>query len=69
MTDFLHSVLGEVSDKIVQSEVQDLDSKLSNASDPNKSNEATSTLKGILDNIPWALLGIGGDFSSEADRL
>ncbi|CUS14189.1 unnamed protein product [Tuber aestivum] len=69
MTDFLHSVLGEVSDKMVQSEVQDLDSKLSSASDPNRSSEATSTLKGILDNIPWALLGIGGDFGSEADRL
>jgi len=67
MTDFLNSVLGEVSDKIVQSEVQDLDSKLRNASDPNKCNEATSILKGILYNIPW-VLGIGGDFSSEADR-
>jgi len=69
MTDFLHSVLGKVSEKMVQSEFQDLDRKLGNSSDPNKSNEATSTLKGILGNIPWALLGIGGDSSSEADRL
>jgi len=46
------SVLGEVSDKMVQSEVQDLDTKLGNGSDLNKSNEATSTLTSILDNIP-----------------
>jgi len=54
---------------MVGSAVQDLDSKLSNASDPNKSNEGTSTLKGILGNISWALLAIGEDFSSKADRL
>jgi len=69
MTNFPHSVLGEVSDRIVQSEVQDLDIKLSNASDSNKSNKGTPALKGILGNIAWALLAIGEDSSSNADRL
>lgn len=70
MTDFLHSVVGEVSDKVVQSEVQDLDAKLAAAEQQSQSGGTTSTLKKILDNIPFALLGLGdSDFGNQADKL
>lgn len=70
MTDFLHSVVGEVSDKVVQSEVQDLDAKLAAAEEQSQSGGTTSTLKKILDNIPFALLGLGdSDFGNQADKL
>lgn len=70
MTDFLHSVVGEVSDKVVQSEVQDLDAKLAAAEQQSQSNNTTSTLKKILDNIPFGLLGLGdSDFGNQADKL
>lgn len=69
MTDFLHSVVGEVSDKLMQSEVQDLENKVQNASNKNH-NQTTSTLKKILDKIPFGLLGLGDDdFSGQADKL
>lgn len=70
MTDFLHSVVGEVSDKVVQSEVQDLDAKLAAAEQQSKSDGTTSTLKQILDKIPFGLLGLGdSDFGNQADKL
>jgi len=67
MTDFLHSVVGEVSDKMLQSEVQVLDEKLSKA---HEDQEANSHLKAILDQIPFGLLGMGdSDFGGDADKL
>lgn len=70
MTDFLHSVVGEVSDKVVQSEVQDLDAKLAAAEQQSQSGGTTSTLKKILDNIPFGLLGLGdSNFGDQADKL
>lgn len=70
MTDFLHSVVGEVSDKVVQSEVQDLDAKLAAAEQQSQSDGTTSTLKGILDNIPFGLLGLGdSNFGDQASKL
>jgi len=69
MTDFLHSVVGEVSDKLIQSEVQELENKVQDASNKNHG-ETTSTLKTILEKIPFGLLGLGDDdFSGQADKL
>jgi hypothetical protein len=70
MTDFLHSVVGEVSDKVAQSEVQELDAKLAAAEQQSQDGGATSTLKGILDNIPFGLLGLGdSNFGDQASKI
>lgn len=70
MTDFLHSVVGEMGDKIAQSEVEDMESKLDQASTDADSNDQTSVLKEILDKVPWDLLeGDGKPDPSKADEL
>jgi hypothetical protein len=67
MTDFLHSVVGEVTDKMYQSEIQQLDNTLNNAQ---QQEEANSRLKEILDQVPWALINAdAGNPSEEADNL
>ncbi|OAA62667.1 nima-interacting protein [Niveomyces insectorum RCEF 264] len=53
--DFLHSVTGEVSDKMTQNEVQELEGTLQNSQ---KSD--TSMLQNVFDMLPSGLLG-GGD--------
>ncbi|RYP89801.1 hypothetical protein DL770_004095 [Monosporascus sp. CRB-9-2] len=53
--DFLHSVTGEVSDKITQSELDNLEGTLQSYS-----KDDTSIIEGLLDKIPDGLLG-GGD--------
>lgn len=69
MTDFLHSVVGEVSDKMIQSEVQTLEDKLNNAHAGDHSG-ATSKLREILDMIPFGLLGLGdSDFGNQAQQI
>jgi len=69
MTDFLHSVVGEVSDKMIQSEVQSLENKINNAHSGDHSG-ATSKLREILDIIPFGLLGLGdSDFSNQAQKI
>lgn len=69
MTDFLHSVVGEVSDKMIQSEVQSLENKINNAHSGDPSG-ATSQLREILDIIPFGLLGLGdSDFSNQAQKI
>ncbi|KAF8429678.1 heterokaryon incompatibility protein Het-C-domain-containing protein [Tirmania nivea] len=69
MTDFLHSVVGEVSDKMIQSEVQGLEDKINNAHSGDHSG-ATSKLREILDIIPFGLLGLGdSDFSNQAQEI
>ncbi|KAL2062784.1 hypothetical protein VTL71DRAFT_5856 [Oculimacula yallundae] len=56
MTDFLHSVVGEMGDKVAQSEIEGLDSQLNKASQDDEQNDQTSVLKSILDKVPWDLL-------------
>ena len=69
MTDFLHSVVGEVSDKMIQSEVQNLEDKINDAHSGNHSG-VTSKLREILDVIPFGLLGLGdSDFSNQAQKI
>jgi hypothetical protein len=63
--DFLHSVMGELSDKSTQSEVSELEGSISNAE---ANRQAGSILKDLLDKIPEGLLG-GGNDSSKVDEL
>ncbi|KAK0122942.1 hypothetical protein ONS96_009965 [Cadophora gregata f. sp. sojae] len=56
MTDFLHSVVGEMGDKVAQSEIEGLDSQLNKASQDDEQNDQTSVLKSILDRVPWDML-------------
>ncbi|KAI0882288.1 Het-C-domain-containing protein [Annulohypoxylon maeteangense] len=53
--DFLHSVTGEVSDKLTQNEIQELEGTL----EENSKKNDTSILEGLLDKIPDGI--IGGD--------
>ncbi|OIW24113.1 Het-C-domain-containing protein [Coniochaeta ligniaria NRRL 30616] len=53
--DFLHSVTGEVSDKLTQNEIEELEGTLQNSR-----NSDTSILENLLDMIPSGLFG-GGD--------
>lgn len=57
MTDFLHSLVGELGDKVAQSEVEEMESKLTSASDDAEQNDQVSVLKEILDHVPWDMLG------------
>ncbi|KAH8899384.1 Het-C-domain-containing protein [Thozetella sp. PMI_491] len=50
--DFLHSVTGEVSDKLTQNEIDELEGALQN-----NSRNDTSLLQNLLDKIPSGLLG------------
>lgn len=50
--DFLHSVTGEVSDKLIQSEIEDLEGTLQKYQ-----NTDTSFLRELLDKIPDGILG------------
>lgn len=58
--DFLHSVTGEVSDKLTQNEIQELEGTLEQGSQNN-----TSILENILDKIPDGLFGGGGKQQSQ----
>ncbi|KAL2134947.1 hypothetical protein VTI74DRAFT_10268 [Chaetomium olivicolor] len=60
--DFLHSVTGEVSDKLTQSEIEDLEGTLEQSR-----NNDTSLLRDLLDKIPDGLLG--GDKKSKVDDI
>ncbi|KAK4155540.1 heterokaryon incompatibility protein Het-C-domain-containing protein [Chaetomidium leptoderma] len=60
--DFLHSVTGELSDKMIQSEIEDLEGTLSQ----NRNNDL-SILRDLLDKIPDGLLG--GDKKSKLDDI
>ncbi|KAK0633008.1 heterokaryon incompatibility protein Het-C-domain-containing protein [Immersiella caudata] len=61
--DFLHSVTGEVSDKMIQSEIQDLEGTLQESQ-----NKDTSMLRDLLDKIPSGLFG-GDDKKAKMDDL
>src|SRR3569833_1742368 len=53
--DFLHSVTGEVSDKLTQNEINELEGTLQNSQ-----NSDTSILRNLLNMIPDGIFG-GGD--------
>lgn len=61
--DFLHSVMGEFSDKATQSEIQELEGSMQT-----DSRADTSVLKDILDKIPPGIFG-GENEASKADQL
>ncbi|KAK3336082.1 heterokaryon incompatibility protein Het-C-domain-containing protein [Cercophora scortea] len=61
--DFLHSVTGEVSDKMTQSEIEDLEGTLQQS----KKND-TSLLRDLLDKIPSGLFG-GEDKKQKLDDI
>ncbi|KAH9219313.1 heterokaryon incompatibility protein Het-C-domain-containing protein [Leptodontidium sp. 2 PMI_412] len=70
MTDFLHSVVGEMGDKVAQSEIEGLDSQLNQASQDDEKNDQTSVLKEILDKVPWDMLESDNKpDTSKADQL
>lgn len=60
--DFLHSVTGELSDKMTQSEIEDLEGTLQAGR-----NSDTSLLRDLLDKIPDGL--IGGDKKNQLDEI
>ena len=63
--DFLHSVMGEFSDKATQSELEELEGAISHAK-----NSDTSLLKDILNKIPPGVFGSGDDDpAGKADEL
>ncbi|KAK3058388.1 hypothetical protein LTS18_011407, partial [Coniosporium uncinatum] len=62
--DFLHSVMGEFSDKAVQSEVQELEGAISDST----SKQNGSMLKDLLSQLPDGLFG-GKDEAGKADEL
>lgn len=61
--DFLHSVTGEVSDKLTQNEIEELEGTLQNGA-----KNDTSILEGLLDKIPDGLLG-GDDKKSQIHEI
>lgn len=63
-TDFLHSVMGEFSDKATQSEMQDLEGTISQSEDQGNA----SIVKDLLNKLPSGLFG-GKDQAGKADEL
>ncbi|KAJ4397296.1 hypothetical protein N0V93_001520 [Gnomoniopsis smithogilvyi] len=61
--DFLHSVTGEVSDKLTQNEIEELEGTLQQSSQGD-----TSILRNLLDKIPSGLFG-GDDKKSKMEEL
>lgn len=61
--DFLHSVMGEFSDKATQSEIQELEGAMENGS-----RSDNSFLKELLSSVPSGLFG-GKDQAGKADEL
>ncbi|MCJ1273095.1 hypothetical protein MMC21_000884 [Puttea exsequens] len=61
--DFLHSVMGEFSDKATQSEIQDLEGTMQNSGQG-----STSMLQDLLNQVPSGLFG-GKDQAGKADEL
>lgn len=61
--DFLHSVMGEFSDKATQSEIQELEGTIQQSK-----RQDTSLLKQLLNSLPDGILG-GEDHAGKADQL
>ncbi|KAI1455755.1 Het-C-domain-containing protein [Annulohypoxylon moriforme] len=62
--DFLHSVTGEVSDKLTQNEIQELEGTL----EENSRKNDTSILEGLLDKIPDGIFG-GDDKKQKLETI
>ncbi|KAI0893729.1 Het-C-domain-containing protein [Annulohypoxylon nitens] len=62
--DFLHSVTGEVSDKLTQNEIQELEGTL----EENSRKNDTSILEGLLDKIPDGIFG-GDDKKQKLESI
>lgn len=62
--DFLHSVCGEVSDKITQSEIDELEGTMNNASQ----SQSVSMIKNLLSQLPSGLFG-DDDHEAKVDEL
>ncbi|KAI1209245.1 Het-C-domain-containing protein [Annulohypoxylon truncatum] len=62
--DFLHSVTGEVSDKLTQNEIQELEGTL----EENSRKNDTSIIEGLLDKIPDGILG-GDDKKQKMESI
>lgn len=62
--DFLHSVMGEFSDKTTQSELQELEGTMTESEN---SGENTSLISSLLSQLPAGL--VGGDQSGKVDQL
>jgi hypothetical protein len=63
--DFLHSVMGEFSDKATQSEIDELEGSISSAE---QNRDQPSIVKQLLSNLPSGLFG-GNDESGKVDEL
>jgi hypothetical protein len=63
--DFLHSVMGEFSDKVTQSEIQELEGTISDAQ---RHQQNGSVLQDLLNQLPDSLFG-GKDESGKVDEL
>ncbi|KAI9731563.1 MAG: hypothetical protein M1834_004683 [Cirrosporium novae-zelandiae] len=63
--DFLHSVMGELSDKVTQSEIQELEGSLQQSQN-NK--QDISLLQNLLNQVPEGIFG-GKDEAGKADEL
>lgn len=64
--DFLHSVMGEFSDKATQSEIQELEGTIQHSQDSGQGN--VSILQNLLSQVPSGLFG-GKDQAGKADDL
>lgn len=64
-TDFLHSVMGEFSDKATQSEIQELEGTMQQYQ---RQDEAKSVVQDLLNKLPSSLFG-GKDEAGKADEL
>jgi hypothetical protein len=62
--DFLHSVMGELSDKATQSEIDELEGTISNAE---RNKQSASVIQDLLDKLPQGILG--GAESGKVDEL
>ncbi|KAI1136015.1 Het-C-domain-containing protein [Hypoxylon sp. FL0543] len=63
--DFLHSVTGEVSDKLTQNEIQELEGTL----EENSRKNDTSILEGLIDKIPDGIFGGGDDKKQKLETI
>ncbi|KAL4770935.1 heterokaryon incompatibility protein Het-C-domain-containing protein [Aspergillus nidulans var. acristatus] len=64
--DFFHSVLGEISDKATQSEIQELEGAINESQNGSPSD---SFLQNLLDKIPEGLIGNSDEKVSRMDEL
>ncbi|KAF3900216.1 HET-C domain-containing protein HetC [Trichophyton interdigitale] len=64
MVDFLHSVLGEASDHVTQSEISELDTTLENAEVGGATTGSVNALTSLLSKVPGM-----GDLIAEAEKL